>query len=219
MQMETVEKCRIQFSASGKYAEENIIPVYISGNTMRDMVGRIIEQCVAAGRGAQQASAGGVGTRYIRRTLDWLVERGTGFPERLDIRAYHDDTDSCLKLIQTAITTTFLTAMIFSGERLTDYEPGAQSPVVSRVLLGWIGDAAGKLPHSSPFWGVLADRYYYIWKANKGQELGFGDEGEVPRWWDDVPDIPHLELGHANGTNFTGGGVNVARRGSQRRLW
>lgn len=147
------------------------------------------------------------------------MERGTGFPERLDIRAYHDDTDSCLKLIQTAITTTFLTAMIFSSERLTDYEPGAQSPVVSRVLLGWISDAAGKLPHSSPFWGVLADRYYYIWKANKGQELGFGDEGEFPRWWDDVPDIPHLELGHANETNFTGGGVNVARRGSQRRLW
>lgn len=41
MQMETVEKCRIQFSASGKYAEENIIPVYISGNTMRDMVGPV----------------------------------------------------------------------------------------------------------------------------------------------------------------------------------
>lgn len=117
------------------------------------------------------------------------------------------------------MSTTFLTAMVYSGEQLTNYEPGAQSPVVSKVFLDWIEDAAGRLPHSSVFWAELANRYYYVWKANKGQEMDLGDKSFLPHWWDDVPDVGNLVLGRLNGTNATNGAVSIARRGAQRRLW
>lgn len=81
-----VEKCRIKVSASGKPTEEVNFAVYISGNTMRDMVGRIIEECVGAREESQQTPWGGVGTLSIRQTLDWIVQPGTRFPESLDIR-------------------------------------------------------------------------------------------------------------------------------------
>lgn len=53
---------------------------------MRDMVWRIIDDCVESRGRRQQTPWGGVGTKCIGRTLDWLVERSTRFPESLDIR-------------------------------------------------------------------------------------------------------------------------------------
>ena len=88
--------------------------------------------------------------------------------------------------------------MVYSEEQLTHYEPGAQSPLISTVLLDRIEAAAGGLAHYSPFWGVLANRFFYIWKAREDQEKGLGDKGEFPHWWDDVHVPPDLELGRAN---------------------
>lgn len=194
-------KCRIRFSASGKYAEEVNFPFFISGKTMRDMVGRIIDDCVQARGRRKQTPWGGVSTRYIQRTLDWLVERGTGFPENLDI----------------PMSTTFLTAMVYSEDRFTQYEPGAQSKAISRLLLNWIDTTAGRLPHKSAFWGVLANRFFYIWKANENQDRG-QDQGQFPHWWDDVRPLPNVELGRLNGTNGTGDGISIARRGARKKL-
>ncbi|KAF6222557.1 hypothetical protein HO133_000602 [Letharia lupina] len=196
------EKCRIKVSASGKPTEEVNFAVYISGNTMRDMVGRIIEECVGAREESQQTPWGGVGTLSIRQTLDWIVQPGTRFPESLDIPT----------------GTTFITAMVYSNERLTDYEPGAQSKVISRVLLDWIDAAAGRLPHGSPFWGVLANRFFYVWKANEDQESGQGGKGEFPHWWDDVQVPPNLERGRANGTKGAGGAVRSTLRDLRKTL-
>lgn len=53
---------------------------------MRDMVGRIIDDCAGARERRKQTPWGGVGTKYIQRTLDWLMDPSTGFPENLDIR-------------------------------------------------------------------------------------------------------------------------------------
>lgn len=86
MNMNHTGKCRIQISASGKSTEEFNFPIFVSGNTMRDIVGRIIDECVEARGRGQQTPWGGVGTKYIHRTLDWLVKRDTRFPESLDIR-------------------------------------------------------------------------------------------------------------------------------------
>ncbi|CAF9930054.1 MAG: hypothetical protein ALECFALPRED_004510 [Alectoria fallacina] len=190
--------CRIKFSASGKYAEEVNFPIYISGTTMRDMVGRIIDDCAGARERRKQTPWGGVGTKYIQRTLDWLMDPSTGFPENLDIPR----------------STTFLTAMVYAHYRPIVYEPGAQSKEISSVFLKWIDAAAGRLPHTSPFWGVLANRYFYVWKANEGQ----GSHGRLPHWWDDVQARPHFELGRANGTNDTDGGISITRRDARRRI-
>lgn len=108
--------------------------------------------------------------------------------------------------------------MVYSNERLTDYEPGAQSKVISRVLLDWIDAAASRLPHGSPFWGVLANRFFYVWKANEDQERGRGDKGEFPHWWDDLQVPPNLERGRANGTKGAGGGVRITLRDLRKRL-
>lgn len=93
------EHCRIQFSASGKYAEESTFAVRISGDTMRGLVGRIIDECVGGSGAARPPRRGGVGTEYIQRTLDWLVKPRTGWPGRLDIREYRSPAASDLELI------------------------------------------------------------------------------------------------------------------------
>ena len=76
-----VEKCRIQISASGKAAQEINFPVMISGVTMRVMVGQAIKTCLE-----RRLPYGGVTTRNIHRTLDWLTAPDNDFPSNLDIR-------------------------------------------------------------------------------------------------------------------------------------
>lgn len=114
------------------------------------------------------------------------MEPGTGFPEYLEIRRWSLVALLSLKLIEIAMRTTFLTAMIYSDDEFAQYEPGAQSKVTSRVFLNWIDTTAGRLPHESPFWGVLANRFFYIWKANENQDKSQGDPSRSPHWWDDV---------------------------------
>ena len=109
--------------------------------------------------------------------------------------------------------------MVYAHYRPIQYEPGAQSKAISSIFLRWIDAAAGRLPHTSPLWGILANRYFYIWKANEDQDRGQGDHGRLPHWWDDVQARPHFELGRANGTNDTGGGVSLTRRDARRRIW
>ena len=79
--IEGLEICRIQISASGKAAQEINFPITISGETMRLMAGRAIKTCVEG-----TLPLGGVVTRNIRRTLDWLIAPNTDFPRNLDIR-------------------------------------------------------------------------------------------------------------------------------------
>ena len=97
------ERCRIQISASGKAAQEVNVPIQISGQTMRHMAGRAIQTCVEGDH-----PLGGLMTRYIRRTLDWLTAPDTVFPENLDIRGSSVSLltlvcarDESLKLIST----------------------------------------------------------------------------------------------------------------------
>lgn len=69
-----------------------------------------------------------------------------------------------------------------------------------------------------PFGESSPTGFFYIWKANKDQDVGQGDHGEFPNWWDDVQTPPLLELERGNGTNSTGDGISIVRRGARGRL-
>ena len=49
-------------------------------------MGRIIDDCVEGRERRHETPWGGVATKNLQRTLDWLVDPSTGFPEHLDIR-------------------------------------------------------------------------------------------------------------------------------------
>lgn len=71
--------CEISFYPSGQAALRSMIPVTVPSETIRDMIGWVVDACVG------KAGTGGFVTRYINRTtafldnpdsnLDWYGQR------------------------------------------------------------------------------------------------------------------------------------------------
>ena len=170
---------------------------------MRLMAGRAIETCV---KGTDPA--GGVTTRYIHRTLDWLTAPYTDFPSSLDIRRssistelHENKTTLCTRrrckadtdIHLTAASTTFITAWVYADlDPATDYEPGANSEKIGEEILEALDLASLDQHQGSALRRKLEARYDYISQAVARQDQFMVDIG-WPAWWSNVgPDSPPL---------------------------
>ena len=60
--------CEVSFHASGQAALLHVIPITVAPDTMRDMVGWVLDSCIG------EEQVGGYVTRHINRTSEWLAD-------------------------------------------------------------------------------------------------------------------------------------------------
>ena len=70
--------CEVSFHASGQAALYHVIPILVAPNTIRDMIGWVVDECIG------EARTGGYVTRNISRTTEWLIDPAIDLPEFSD---------------------------------------------------------------------------------------------------------------------------------------
>jgi len=64
----------MKFHASGKWTEEHDFAIDIAPDTIRDMFGRVIDDCL------ERQNEGGYITKYLDRVVQWMLNPNSEFP-------------------------------------------------------------------------------------------------------------------------------------------
>lgn len=65
----TTGTCQLRLHASGKWTEEHVFAIDLAPNAIRNMFGRVIEECV------EQWNEGGYITKNLDRVVQWVLSQ------------------------------------------------------------------------------------------------------------------------------------------------